>query len=149
MVKQLLFRIIVVAYGLAACAVTLFGQSTGTPSSKLNWDQQAPDLATAQAYTYSSYPDAVTTPTVVVGTCSGTAAPFACNTPFPAFTPGPHTLALSAKSVAGESTKSTTLTFTFVIIPNAPINLRIGGDELEDADFVAWGITVTSSEDRP
>ena len=99
---------------------------TGTPSSKLTWDQQSSDLATAQAFTYKYYPDSSVTGTTLVGViCTGTTAPFVCQSPFPAFTPGAHTLTLTASNLAGESAKSLVISFTFVVIPSAPSNIRI------------------------
>lgn len=99
---------------------------TGTPTSKLAWDQAASDLATAQALTFKYYPDGATTGTVLTGvTCSGTAAPFVCAVNFPAFTPGSHTVQLTASNAAGESVKSASFSFSFVVIPAAPVNLRI------------------------
>lgn len=117
---------------LAVAAMVMFvscaSAQTVTSTSKLMWDQQAPDLATAQAYDYRLYPDgAATVPTPVVGvTCSGTASPFVCVVPFPAFTPGSHTEAATAANSAGESLKSTVFAFQFVVIPSPPQNLRKG-----------------------
>lgn len=103
----------------------LFAQ-TGTPTSLLAWDQVAPDLASAQGYRYTYYPDGAATGTVLAAvTCTGAASPFACTVAFPAFTPGPHTLQLTARNIAGESPQSAALAFTFVVIPTAPQNLRI------------------------
>lgn len=113
-----------------AAIVLLFSASaqaqTGTPTSRLAWDQGAPDLATAQAYAYTYYADGATTGTALTGvTCTGTAAPFTCSAAFPAFTPGNHTLTLTAKNVAGEGPKSSPLSFVFVVLPSAPQNVRI------------------------
>lgn len=96
------------------------------PSSKLGWDQQAADVNEANSFTYKYYPDAAPTGTVLASVvCTGATAPFLCQAPFPAFTPGPHSLTLSASNAGGESLKSTALTFTFVVIPSPPTNLRI------------------------
>lgn len=109
------------------CAVPVAAQ-TGTPSSQLAWDQPAQTLAAAQALTFGYYPDAVTTRTALTGvTCAGTTAPFQCAVAFPAFTPGNHTLTISASNVAGESGKSTVLTFAFVVVPGTPTNPHIVG----------------------
>ena len=104
----------------------LASAQTSTPSSQIAWDQAAADLATAQALTYRYYPDGAATGTVFSGvTCSGTASPFTCTVAFPAFSPGPHSLTLSAANAAGESAKSAAVSFTFVVIPAVPANPRI------------------------
>ena len=112
--------------GLALALPTLLFAQTSTPASRIAWDQAAADLATAQALTYRYYPDGAATGTVFSGvTCSGTASPFTCSVAFPAFSPGPHSLTLSAANAAGESAKSAAVSFTFVVIPAVPANPRI------------------------
>jgi hypothetical protein len=102
-----------------------------TPGVSLAWDIAGADLVTVQGYTYRYYPDGATpdgaTPgTVLTGvTCSGAASPFTCSVPFPAFTPGSHTLTLTAANVAGESIPSAPFSFVFVVVPGAPSNIRI------------------------
>lgn len=108
---------------LCLWAVPAFAQTAG-PGSHLAWDQIAPDLATAQGYTYLLTADAGTA-TVVAGTCTGALSPFVCTTPIPAFTPGPHTVVLTAGNVAGASLPSAPFAFTFVVIPSTPTGLRI------------------------
>lgn len=114
------------------CAVPAFAQTpAATPTSALGWNEAAPTVAAAQGYTYSYIPDGgvpiILTPASVV--CSGAVSPFACQAPFPAFTPTSHTIALIAGNGAGDSLPSTPLAFTFVVIPSAPTNVRIvGGD---------------------
>lgn len=98
---------------------------TGTSTSKLVLDQQAPDLATANAYIYRYYADGVATGTVITMTCTGTSAPYTCSGSMPAFTPGPHAVTFTAANVAGESAKSAVVSFTFVVIPSAPQNPRV------------------------
>lgn len=113
---------------LSVCVLLASAASaqTGTPSSKLVWDQAASDLATAQALSFKYYADGATTGTALAGvTCAGTASPFVCQVNYPAFTPGSHTLQLTATNAAGESAKSATFSFSFVVIPAAPANLRI------------------------
>lgn len=97
-----------------------------TPSSKLVWDVPASLLSEAQSYTYKIYVDGATTGTVLSNvTCTGTTT-FSCQVPFPAFTPGTHNITLTASNAAGESAKSSPFTFTFVVIPGVPTNIRIG-----------------------
>lgn len=101
-------------------------QQPAASVSRLAWDQAAPDLASAQGYTYRYYPDGAANGTVLGGvTCTGTIAPFICVAPFPAFTPGPHSLTLTAANLAGESVPSAPLSFVFVVTPAAPTNVRI------------------------
>lgn len=117
-VKRIL-SVAFVAVALLAIPHVASAQATGT--SKLAWDQPSvPDAATAQAFTYKYYADGATTGV----TCTGT-APVTCQVNYPAFTPGSHTLTLTASNVAGESPKSAVFSFTFVVIPAAPNNIRI------------------------
>jgi hypothetical protein len=101
-------------------------QTPGSSAQRFAWDQAAPTIADAQALTYRYYPDGaaagVTFPAV---TCAGAVSPFTCSAPIPAFTPGNHTIALTAANVAGESPKSGPFVFVFVVIPGAPVNVRI------------------------
>ena len=109
--------------GFASAA---FAQTPANPGNKVAWDQPAPTLADAQGYTYKYYPDAATAGVALTPvTCSGTVSPFQCEAAFPAFTPGSHTMAITASNTAGESVKSAPLSFMFVVIPSAPINLTI------------------------
>ena len=105
-------------------SVPAFAQ-TATPSNRFALDQAAPDLATAQAYTFRMYADGATTGTVVVMTCTGSSSPFVCSTPVNAFTPGAHAITMTAANVAGESTASAALSFVMIIQPAPPTNLRI------------------------
>ena len=96
------------------------------PTSKFAWDQSAPDLTTVQAYTYKHYDDNSATGVAFVGvTCTGTASPFTCVVNIPAYTPGNHSITLSASNVAGESVKSAPFAFVFVVTPGSPANIRI------------------------
>ena len=113
------------------CSVLLFvflslAVSAATPLSKFVLDEQAPDLASAQGYTYRYYADGTLTGVVIAMTCTGTVAPFTCTAPIPAFTPGNHTVTFTAANAAGESAQSAVLSFTFVVIPAVPTNPRIG-----------------------
>ena len=98
-----------------------------TPTSKLLWDQpNVASAAKAQAYTFRYYADGSATGTILTGVvCTGTAT-VTCSAAYPAFTPGPHSLTLSAANAAGEGPKSAPFTFTFVIVPSAPVNIRSG-----------------------
>lgn len=116
-------KTLLAAAALFLLSTPLYAQTTA--KDKLAWDQTAPDVATAQAYTYSAYADTATVGTTLSPvTCTGTVSPFLCSVPFPAFTPGPHTLQVTASNVAGESLKSNVFSFTFVVVPTAPANLR-------------------------
>jgi hypothetical protein len=119
-------RTLVCAVGLLAMASLATAQSTGTSSSKLAWDQTGVASAVdAQALTYRYYADGSATGIVLTGvTCAGTTT-VTCSAPFPAFTPGNHAITLTAANVAGESIKSSSFAFVFVVVPSAPGNLRI------------------------
>ena len=116
------FRLLVVFLLVPVSA--LAQNATGT--SRLEWDQPNASLSEAQGFTYAVYADGSTTPTPLTGvTCvAGTPTPV-CSAPFPAFTPGSHSLSLTATNVAGESTQSAPISFTFVVVPSAPTGLRI------------------------
>jgi hypothetical protein len=93
---------------------------------QLVWDQGNATAAEAQVFTYRMYADGAVTGTVLSGvTCAVVATVVTCQVPFPAFTPGAHTLQLSAENAAGEGPKSAAFSFTFVIVPSAPAALRI------------------------
>lgn len=96
------------------------------PGQKFEWGQPAPTLADASGYTYKYYPDGATTGVTFTGvTCAGSAAPFTCEVLIPAFTPGNHSITITASNVAGESPKSAPFAFTFVVTPAAPVSIRI------------------------
>jgi len=116
---------ILLVLALTALPNVLYAQAT--PTSKLAWDQAAPTLTDANGYTYKYYPDgAATGVTLASVTCTGSSSPYACQVNYPAFTPGNHTLQLTATNAAGESVKSSPFAFAFVVIPAAPANIRIG-----------------------
>lgn len=120
--KKIFFTVIVL---LIASAV--YAQNPpATGKNKIGFDQEGPSLAEVQAYTWKYYADSATTGIGLTGvTCTGPVSPYQCEAPFPAFTPGPHTLTLTASNLAGESVKSAPLSFAFVVTPGAPTNLRI------------------------
>lgn len=101
-------------------------QVIGVPNQHFAWDQPAPDLASARAYTYKHYDDGSTTGIAFTGvTCNGTTSPFQCEVLIPAYTPGSHSVTIEATNQAGPSPKSLPLTFTFVVTPGQPINFVI------------------------
>lgn len=115
---------------IAGLSSTASAQTSVIPGDKLAWDQQAADLATAQAATYKLYADGAATGTVLTPvTCTVQTPPltgnFTCSTPFPAFTPTVlHSVKASATNEAGESLQSTAFSFKFVVVPSVPTNLR-------------------------
>ncbi len=114
---------------LLVFSASVSAQPQATPTSVFLFDQSAPDAATAQAYVYKLYADGSTTGQTLIGvTCAaGTATGVqACRAPFPAFTPGSHSITLSATNAAGEGLKSAPFTFTLVAVPGQPSNIRIG-----------------------
>ena len=93
---------------------------------KLGWDQAAPTLVEAQAATYKYYLDSSATGIAFVNvTCSGTVSPFPCQVVTPIFSPGNHTIQLTASNAAGESLKSSPFAFSFVVTLNSPSGIRI------------------------
>jgi hypothetical protein len=111
---------------LLLVAVSAYAQPPATGKNKIGFDQDAPSLAEVQTYTWKYYADTATTGISLTGvTCTGTVTPYQCEAPFPAFTPGPHTLTLTTSNLAGESVKSLPLNFAFVVTPGAPTGLKI------------------------
>jgi hypothetical protein len=116
---------------LVASSISVRWADAQTPNTRLAWDQTAPDLATAQSFTYKFYRNGATAGTVVTSVvCTPAVATspvgtFPCNAPFPSSTPGvKHSITLSATSPAGESPVSAPYVFTLTMIPAAPLNLR-------------------------
>jgi hypothetical protein len=103
----------------------MIGAQNATSSNHFTWDQPAPDLATANSYTYKYYPDALAGVTFSGVVCSGAATPFSCTVLIPAFTPGSHSIQLTASNLAGESAKSVSFPFIFIVSPGTPANIRI------------------------
>ena len=119
--KKLVF-VLLFAIGFPS---VIHGQAT--PNSKAIWDQVAVDLAEANSFIYRYYPDGSTNGITLQATCVvGVAAPFLCSAPFPAFTPGAHVLTMTATNAGGESPKSPVFSFTFVVVPSPPTNIRLG-----------------------
>lgn len=117
---------ILIAVLFALIPITARAQNA-VPTSKFQWNQDGPDLATVSAYTYKYYADGATTgvtfPTTTI--CSGTGTPFVCTVNFPSFTQGNHSVMITASSAGGESPKSAPLAFTFISVPPAPTMLRL------------------------
>jgi len=113
---------------LSLVAANAFAQPNAQPTSRLTWDQDASSLAEAQGYTYRVYPDGGAGAFVLNGvTCANGEAvtTFVCSAPFPAFTPGNHTLVLTAGNADAESLPSIPLAFRFIVVPASPRSLRI------------------------
>lgn len=121
-VKSIIIGIVLVL-GLASVA----SAQAVTSASKPTWDQPgAASLAEAQAYTFKYYVDGSTTGTTAIGvTCAGTTTITCAGTMPTGLTAGTHTIAVSATNAAGESPKSNVVSFAFVVVPSAPLNLRI------------------------
>ena len=98
------------------------------PNSNLAWDQDAPDLATAQGYAYKYYYDGTSTGSAFMTavTCTGVAPTFQCQAKIPTTTNGAHNIQATATNIVGESNKSNPFAFGFVVNPpSAPRNLHI------------------------
>lgn len=112
------------AVALAVLCSASFVSAQATPSSRLGWDQDGPDLATVQGYTYRYYSADGTSGTLSDVRCEAAGAAFSCTAAFPAFTPMKHSIAMTAVSGAEESARSAPLEFVFVVL-SPPRNLRI------------------------
>lgn len=127
MARRVWFVIVAV---LAAPALVSAQTPGAAASSRIAWSQAAPDLASAQSYAIKFYADGATTGQPLAGvTCTGASSPFQCVAPFPAFTPGNHSLQLTATITVGgvtaESARSAVISFQFVVAPATPANLSI------------------------
>lgn len=124
-----ILTLILALFALSTVATDAFAQTPTTSGSRLAWDQPAASLAEASGFTYKYYRDAAPLGvTLTPVTCAdGTVANvFICDALFPPDTPGvPHTVALTASNVAGESLKSTPLAYQFFVVPADPRNLRV------------------------
>lgn len=106
-------------------STTIQGQ-TATGNSKLAFDLPGQSVAIASTATYNGYVDGATTGVLLTGlTCSGTTLT-TCLVNFPALTIGNHTITVTQLFGITESTKSSVLNFTFVVVVT-PTNVRISG----------------------
>jgi len=114
---------------LHVAGLHVWAQTTATSASKITWDQPANSLAEAQAFFYRAYPDGSTVASaakVLTATCTGTASPYLCTAPYPAFTLGAHTIVLTSMNATGDESlpSSPPFAFTFIVRPSAPLNVR-------------------------
>ena len=121
---------------IVALLAVLFGgsadaQTNVTPGRTLAFDQPAVSVDEANSFEYRAYFDGSASPVslspvvcsaAVAGSPVGT---FPCEVPFPASTPGAHTMVATATNIGGESLPSTPFDFFFVVLPNPPRNLRL------------------------
>ncbi len=106
------------------CLIPAISRAAQSPKTLL-WDQPQATAAEAQALTYKYYADGATTGVALTGvTCTGTTT-VVCSVSFPAFTPGAHSIQITATNAAGEGAKSAAFSFTFVLVPAAPVNIRV------------------------
>lgn len=115
--------LLVVSWGWPAVAQTVL------PIDRFEFSQAAPDLATAQSYTYQAYIDALP-PVELTATCEGTASPFVCRAPLPPHVTGPHVAAVTTAirlpdGRLAESPRSEPYAYRIVVAPSAPTGLRI------------------------
>ena len=106
--------------------------SAQAQTCKVQFDQDAPDLATAQAYQYQGFIDGSSTPVTIIATCSGTSSPFLCETGLPTSgqSNGSHTLALKSNILLSDGTtlpSSLSVSYAYLVVgpPATPKNLRI------------------------
>lgn len=114
---------------LGMSATPCFAQSPAVPTDRLGWTQSAGSAEIAEL-TFSVYVDgsklALPGATCVAAATTGL---YDCLAPFPAMTPGAHTVELVAIRTMGptvvESVKSVPLAVTFVVVPSAPQSPRV------------------------
>jgi hypothetical protein len=121
--------------GLTLCALLIAATAhaqTANPTSKLLWEQgNTSTPADALALIYRDYLDAATTGAILTPTgcvvTSGQTTTSTCTAPFPPMTVGAHAISITASTSqsGSESTRSNVVTFTLVIVPATPTNLRI------------------------
>lgn len=117
--------------GLMMVAALASAQSANN-ASKIVFDELAQSPATATSAQYPTYRDGSATAAAALAgvTCAAAVAPLnpaadtTCQSTFPAFTPGTHTLAITQLLSGAESTKSNIVTFQFIVAV-VPTNLRI------------------------
>jgi predicted transcriptional regulator len=120
------FSRIITICPIVLCPALAFAQNQADANDRIGWTQVAGSLAEANSFTYKYYPDSNPVGVTLSGvTCAGTVSPFACEVLIPVFTPGPHTIELTASNATGESPKSIPLAFDFVAAPARPANLVI------------------------
>jgi hypothetical protein len=129
--QPLLILLPLLALALLGAAQNVQAQTPVTSGQHFLWDEPAPDAATAAGYTYRYYTDNAATGTIFAGvTCvtSSTAGAQTCTVLIPAFTPGVHTVTLTAATspTGTESAKSSPITFTMIFVPAPPANFRVG-----------------------
>ena len=107
---------------LALCAVPALAQtpvpSPTPPTTKLAFDH---DGLNTDGYRLKV--DALA-PVAITPTCAVVASVRSCELPFPALTPGAHTLTIIAWNIAGEAV-SAPFPVTVIVVPTAPANIRI------------------------
>lgn len=122
--------ILLPALMLALVFSTQAQAQTANPGDKFVWDQTAPSLAIADAYTVTVEMDGIALPNPQDTTCTGTTSPYLCSTPIPPLTPGAHAVRLKVNDTSGGVTISSLFSdlFNFILraVPARPTNLRIG-----------------------
>ena len=97
-----------------------------TSSMKFGWDQDISADEDVTALTFKYYADDSSVGVPFTGVvCGGTAPTVSCSVPIPAFTPGVHSIRISASNIAGESALSVPFGFALVVTPAAPRSIRL------------------------
>jgi len=111
---------------VAAAYVAAQSIPNAGPNDSFGWNQTAPALTDANAYVYKYYLDGATMGSVFSGVkCTGSAAPFACAVKIPTFSPGQHSLTITAANSTGESAQSVPFAFVYGNPPPSPNNISI------------------------
>lgn len=124
-------RILTVVFVLTATLAQ--AQTPAVPTDRLVWSQAAASLSEAQSYTYTLILDSVRQATPLGSvTCTGAASPFTCEVPFPAMTPGQHSVQLvasltvpSTPPVQLDSEASVPFSVRLYVAPLSPAGLTI------------------------
>lgn len=113
--------------GLLLVATPVSAQTLTASSLPLWFDQPAPDLATANRYTYTLYVDGVAQSPALAVTCMEKLTPvpqlYDCTSVWPALTPGKRDIQVGTKDVL--EAKSVVTSFVFTVVPAEAKNLRV------------------------
>jgi hypothetical protein len=117
-------------------ASSVVAQTPILGTERLAWDQEAPDLATAQGYRYLPVVNGLAPSAEFQGvTCTGATSPFVCSVRLLALPTGINSIAVIARAVVpgepgqppliADSAPSDTLNVLVVVVPIAPQHVRI------------------------
>lgn len=112
-------RHLVLAFALTLGLATVASAQVATPINHFGWTEVGQTPAVANGATYNVYVDAATVPVALTGVTCVVGTPVtdaACTSNIPALTVGLHVVTLAQNIQGAESGKSTSISFTFVIV---------------------------------